>query len=112
MTPRIIITAIMLCLILPHGIDAKVREKPDENGLYIQEWKQWEKLRYKDRPLQKRKILEGIKEEAKEKHLSRDFFKAGQELVSLIQSTNWKIKDDALNAWEEELTSFGEPMLL
>lgn len=112
MTPRIIITAIMLCLILPHGIDAKVREKPDENGLYIQEWKQWEKLRYKDRPLQKRKILEGIKEEAKEKHLSRDFFKAGQELVSLIQSTNWKIKDEALNAWEEELTSFGEPMLL
>ena len=75
-------------------------------------WKTYYKAVDADKPQDKLKALDAIKQEASAKHLAWDFYDAIRKYVDVRVSVNWKDRETARADMEKELNDFGEPVAL
>ena len=85
--------------------------KDEDNHTLVSLWKTFYKAEQADRPQDELKALAAIKEEAVRKHLAWDFYDATQRSVSVRSSVNWKDRDAALKAQNEDVDAFPEPIV-
>ena len=74
-------------------------------------WKDYQAARNSDRPQKQLDILDEIKQTARKERLPWDFYRAGEEYVSVSVSRNWKLRDSLNRQFQKEIADFDEPIL-
>ena len=74
-------------------------------------WKQHQEASKADLPVKEAEILKQIKQEALEKHLPVDFYKAASEYVNTVQRRDWKQRDKLRKDLQAEVEAFDEPIV-
>ena len=86
--------------------------KTDGDGHVLTDlWAQYRTANLSDKPKTQEELLVKIKAEAKEKHLSWDFYDAAVKLVQVRTSVNWKLREQEEAARNKDLKEFGEPIV-
>lgn len=75
-------------------------------------WKEYEKTVENDLPERSLTVLGKIRDKARSKRLSHDFYRAGKEYVRITASRDWKQREQANDRFRDDLISYGEPVLL
>ena len=74
-------------------------------------WDKYQEAKNADKPQTEAKILQEIKAKAQEQHLSVDFYDAATLYVETVARRNWKEREPAKKALEQEVKDFGDPMV-
>ncbi|MBQ9654179.1 MAG: hypothetical protein IJV32_08190 [Bacteroidales bacterium] len=74
-------------------------------------WDKYQEAKNADKPQTEAKILQEIKAKAQEQHLSVDFYDAATLYVETVSRRNWKEREPAKKALEQEVKAFGDPMV-
>ena len=74
-------------------------------------WTKYQEAKNADKPQTEAKILQEIKAKAQEQHLSVDFYDAATLYVETVARRNWKEREPAKKALEQEVKAFGDPMV-
>ena len=74
-------------------------------------WAQYDEAHKADRPVKELEILKQIKEKAAAEHFVVDFYDAATAYVSTAQRRDWKQREPALKALEEEVKALDEPIV-
>jgi len=74
-------------------------------------WTKYQEAKNADKPQTEAKILQEIKAKALEQHLSVDFYDAATLYVETVARRNWKEREPAKKALEQEVKEFGDPMV-
>ena len=83
----------------------------NDGHVLTQLWAQYESARSADRPQKEAEILSQIKEEARRRHLSVDFYDAATKYVQTVSRRDWKQREAATEALEKEVKTFDEPIV-
>ena len=75
-------------------------------------WKDYEAAQASDLPQKQLEILQEIKNAASAKAAWHDFYRAGEDYVSVKSSVNWKDREAASESWEKEVESCGAPIVV
>ena len=74
-------------------------------------WEKYQEARKADKPKTEAEILSQIKAQAQKERLSVDFYDAATEYVNAVGRRNWKEREPARKALEEEIKAYNEPMV-
>ncbi len=74
-------------------------------------WTKYQEAKNADKPQTEAKILQEIKAKAVEQHLTVDFYDAATLYVETVARRNWKEREPARKALEQEVKDFGDPMV-
>ncbi len=100
-----------LILMTMFTISSSPVKTDDEGHVLVDLWKQYQTADLADKPKTQEGLLVKIKAEAKEKHLSWDFYDAAVKLVQVRTSGNWKLRSQEEAARNKDLKEFGEPIV-
>jgi hypothetical protein len=101
---------ILLALVL-FGATAIAATMTDNGHKLTELWAQYEAARKADRPVKELEILKEIKEKAAAQHYVVDFYDAATAYVSTAQRRDWKQREPALKALEEEVKALDQPIV-
>ena len=74
-------------------------------------WTKYQEAKNADKPQTEAKILQEIKAKAVEQHLTVDFYDAATLYVETVARRNWKEREPARKALEQEVKDFADPMV-
>ena len=74
-------------------------------------WNKYQEAKKADKPQTEAKILQQIKDEASAKRLSVDFYDAATLYVEAVSRRNWKQREPARKALEQEIMDYSDPMV-
>ena len=74
-------------------------------------WEKYEAANKADKPKTEAEILSQIKKEAIEKRYSVDFYDAATKYVDAVRRRNWKDREPAKKALEEEIKAYNDPII-
>ena len=74
-------------------------------------WAKYQDAKNADKPQTEAKILQEIKAKAQEQHLCVDFYDAATLYVETVSRRNWKEREPAMKALEQEIKDFADPMV-
>ena len=74
-------------------------------------WTKYQEAKNADKPQTEAKILQEIKAKAVEQHLTVDFYDAATLYVETVARRNWKEREPAKKALEQEVKDFADPMV-
>ncbi|MBR4822383.1 MAG: hypothetical protein IKZ71_04470 [Bacteroidales bacterium] len=100
-----------LILMTMFTISSSPVKTDDEGHVLVDLWKQYQTADLADKPKTQEGLLVKIKAEAKEKHLSWDYYDAAVKLVQVRTSVNWKLREQEEAARNKDLKEFGEPIV-
>ena len=92
-------------------MDKNNANAPLDNSQTDKLWKDYEAARKADRPQKQLEILDEIKKTARKDRLPWDFYRAGEEYVSVASSRNWKLRDSLYTQFQKDIAGFDEPVL-
>ena len=97
---------LMTALILTSSSGPKDKDDHTLTGL----WKDYYAAEGADKPKTQEAALLKIKEEAKAKHLTWDYYDASMKLAQVRISGNWKLRENETAARDADIIAFGEPV--
>lgn len=84
----------------------------DRNGHVLTgRWEEYLSAVSKDKPRRQMQVLDGIREEARSRHLPWDWWDASVKYLDAAVSLNWKLSDSLNTALGEEVKAFDEPVV-
>ena len=86
--------------------------KDSDGHTLVSLWKTYYKAEDADKPQDQAKALEAIKQEAVRRHLAWDFYDAASRYVQVKSSINWKDREKLNTAFESEIDSLAEPVVV
>ena len=101
----------LLALLSLSGAAAIASAMTDNGHKLTELWAQYEAARKADRPVKELEILKEIKEKAAAQHYVVDFYDAATAYVSTAQRRDWKQREPALKALEEEVKALDQPIV-
>ncbi len=88
-------------------------EAQDKDGHHlVRLWDSYYKAEKADKPREQLDALEKIRLQATRQGLAWDFYDAGQKLLDVRSSINWKSRDSVYTRLVREASEFGEPIVL
>lgn len=75
-------------------------------------WEKYDSFTQSDRPEDRISVLENIKKEASARHLTWDYYRACDNIVSVKTFRNWKERENSLAEMKRALESYGDAVAL